>query len=858
MKILKIVLKSLGILIVVLILAIITIPTLFRGKIESWAKKTINEKVNAQVDFNNLSITILRTFPNVTVSLEDIVVAGIDNFEGDTLANVKSFSIVVDIWALLKGDFVIKSIAIDNPYLNACILADGSANWDIMKEEQVETEQDEEESASDFKLSLKKFEITNANIIYDSKPDDFIAGIKNMNLNLSGELSAEHDILSLDVNSESVSIYSGNSAILSGIALAVKSKFDADHVNNVYTLKDNEIQINKMVLTADGTIQMPENGFDFNLTYGLKVPSLKSLLGLIPPTIVAEVNDIETQGDLSLNGTVQGLYNSNSMPVITLALNVKDGYIKYAGLSEAIKNLNIDINMLLDKNKDANSVINISKFGFSVMNNPFTVSGKVLYPFTDPDMNFNLTGKIDFTSLRKSMPLANTSLDGILNTDIMFAGLMSQIEKKQYEKITLNGNLSMTNFKMKVDGITPEINIENASLLFKPTICTLNAFDAKMGKSDLHVSGNLENMVSYVFTGSSLKGKLNLKSDLIDCNELLNGTSATVANNETQAASVSSDGVIILPSNIDFGINANINKFIYEKITMSNFTGNISVQDGKLNINQIASNTSGGRINITGSYAAQNTDKANVNMKLSLADVAIDEAAKSFDLFGKYAPILKDAKGKINFIFDFNTDLDKDMNVDYKTLNAEGSLKTANLELTSSENLSKLAKLLNIDSIKSIKNANLNFAIRNGMINVNPFDLKLGNIDMKIGGEHSMTNDLNYDADIDIPAGKIGADINNTLSKLGITNSGGNSKVKVGLKIKGTMTSPTFTLGLPKHGSAVSSIVGSGVTEIKETVKTTVDSLKNEAKEKVETIIDSAKNKAKDKITNKLKDLLNR
>ena len=857
MKIFKIILKSIGIFIVVLILAIITIPTLFRGKIESLAKKTINEKVNAQVDFDNLSITILRTFPNVTVSLEDIVVAGIDNFEGDTLANIKSFSVVVDIWALLKGDFVIKSVSINDPYINARILADGNANWDIMKVEDTEPEQNEEETTSDFKLSLKKFEIKNANIIYDSEPDKLVAGIKNMNLNLSGELSAEHDVISLSVNSESVSVYSENSAILAGVALAMNGKIDANLANNVYTLQENEILINKMALTADGVIKIPNSGFDFDLSYGLKAPSLKSLLGLIPPTIVAEVNDIETQGDLTLNGTVKGLYNDHSMPVITLALKLKDGYIKYSGLSEAVKNLNIDLDMVLNKNKDANSLITLSKFGFNVMNNPFNVSGKVLYPFTDPDVNFNVSGRIDFASLRRSMPLVNTSLDGVLNADIMFAGLMSQIEKKQYEKIILNGNLALSNFKMQLDGITPDIHIDNASLSFKPTNCTLNAFDAKMGKSDLHLSGNLENMLPYVFKGSALKGNLNLKSDLFDCNELLSGTS--VADNTTQQqASVSSSGVIILPSNIDFGINANVNKFIYEKIEMANFAGNISLKEGRLNINRIASNTSGGQINITGWYVAKNADRADLKMNLSLADVAVDEAAKSFDLFGKYAPILKDAKGKASFALDFSAALDKDMNLDYKTLNADGNFKTLGIELLSSENLNKLADLLKIDSVKSIKNVNLNFAIHNGMIKVNPFNVKLGNFDMKIGGEHGITNDLNYDADIDLPAGKIGAEVNNALSKLGIGNSGGNSKVKVGLKIKGTMSHPAFSLGLPKYSSAASSIVGNETAEIKETIKTTVDSLKNEAKDKVETIIDSAKNKVKDKAVNTLKDLLKR
>ncbi|MDR2125647.1 MAG: AsmA family protein [Prevotellaceae bacterium] len=853
MKIFKIILKSLAILIILLVLIIITVPTLFRGKIESAAKNIINEKVNAHVDFNNLKLSIFRTFPNVTASLENITVSGINTFEGDTLADIKSISAVVDIWALIKGDFVIKSVSVDNPRITALLLADGSANWNIIKEDEPETQQTTEEKSSGFKLSLKKLEIKNANIVYADEADDMYAYVNNLHFNMKGELSSDRDVINMSAKSESISVYRKNSSILSNISLAISGDFDADFANNTFILKENEIEINKMALSADGIIKTTDSGIDFDLAYGLKVPSLKSLLGLIPPTILAEVNNIETQGDLSMNATMKGLLNDNSMPVITLALKVKDGYIKYSGFSEAVKHFNIDLDMILNKNKDANSVINLSKFSFDVMNNPFAVSGKILYPFTDPDMHFNASGKIDFASLRKSLPLVNSSLDGVFNANIAFAGLLSQIENKQYEKIILNGLLSLNNFKIKVSGMASEIDINNASLNFKPAYCELNSFDAKMGNSDLHLSGHFDNLLPYIFKGSSLKGNLNLKSTLFDCNDFL---SITPSSDNNKSASISETGVVILPSNIDFAIKTNADKLVYSNITMTNFAGNISMKDGKLNLEKIASHTAGGLINVSGSYFAQNTDKATVKMNVSLADVDINDAAKTFDILGKFAPILNGTNGKASLALDINSELDKNMNIDYKTLNAEGSFKTKDLLLAANESINKLAGLLKIDSIKSIKNVNLNFAIKNGMIKVNPFDVKLGDFDMKIGGEHGLANDLNYDADVDIPAGKIGNEINSTLSKLGIAGQSAN-KVKIGIKIKGTLKHPSFSIGLPKYGSAASSVIGSEAGNIKETINTTVDSLKNQAKDKIETIVDSAKNKVEEEIKNKASDFLN-
>ena len=858
-KTLKIFIKTVLIFVGVVMLAIISVPTLFRGTIENAAKKIINENVNAHVDFNNLSISLLKDFPNAKISLENLVVVGVDAFENDTIAMFKSFSVSVNLWSLMKGNYVVNSIIVDDLYLDAHMLADGSANWNIMKEStsDVETPAEEETSESNFKLKLKKFDVNNANIIYNNELDKTIASIKNLNLKLKGDLSSTQTLINLSTDTEGVSLYSDGKALLSNLPLALDGEFDADLANNIFTLKENEIRVNKMALTADGVVKIIGEGMDFDLNYGLKVQSLKSLLGLIPPTIMEEVNDIETKGDLSMNGSIKGLYSEKSMPVIILAMKIQDGYLKYAGFSESIKDINLDLDMLLDANKDANSYINLNKFNLNVINNPLSLSGNVTYPFTDPNMNFTANGRIDFTSLRKSLPIVSTSLHGVLDANITFAGIMSQIEKKQFDKIKLAGNLNLESFKMKMESITPEILIDKASLTFNPASCSLNSFDAKMGKSDLQLTGKLENMLPYVFQGGLLKGNLNLKSSLLDCNELMDiGGGET----ETTTAEISESGVLVLPGNVDFNINASVKKMVFDNLAMENFAGGLTLKEGKLNINKISTYTLGGLMNLSGSYFAKDDKKANVAMVFSMNDVKVDDIANTFGIFGKFAPMLKNMKGKANFSLDFNSEMDENMNLNYKTLNATGTFKTNDIAFLNSENLAKFTSLLKMDTVKSIKNVNLNYAIKNGKINVNPFDVKLGDINMKIGGEHGIDNDLNYDADVDLPAGKIGSEINNTLSKLGIGASGAASKVKVGVKIKGSMTNPSFSLGLPKYGggSGDASVTDGVVSSVKETAQAAIDTVKNQVKEKANEIIDSAKNKAAEKVTNKLKDLLKR
>ena len=64
-RFLKIFLKSLGIFLGVVILAMILIPLLFKSQILNKTKDEINKNVNAKVEFTDLSLSLFRHFPNM-------------------------------------------------------------------------------------------------------------------------------------------------------------------------------------------------------------------------------------------------------------------------------------------------------------------------------------------------------------------------------------------------------------------------------------------------------------------------------------------------------------------------------------------------------------------------------------------------------------------------------------------------------------------------------------------------------------------------------------------------------------------------------------------------------------------------
>src|SRR4030042_6180770 len=95
-------LKITAIILAVLVLLIIVIPFAFQGKIDKIAKEQINKNINARVDYDRLQISLIKSFPNISVSLKSLYVAGLDEFEKDTLLKFKSFDVSVNLISAIK------------------------------------------------------------------------------------------------------------------------------------------------------------------------------------------------------------------------------------------------------------------------------------------------------------------------------------------------------------------------------------------------------------------------------------------------------------------------------------------------------------------------------------------------------------------------------------------------------------------------------------------------------------------------------------------------------------------------------------------------------------------------------------
>src|SRR6185503_8530508 len=92
-----------GTVIVVLLVALGALPFLFAGRIAARVKAEVNSAVEARVDWRDAGLSLFGDFPNLTLRLDDLSIAGKRLFAGDTLARIHRLGVVLDLGSVLRN-----------------------------------------------------------------------------------------------------------------------------------------------------------------------------------------------------------------------------------------------------------------------------------------------------------------------------------------------------------------------------------------------------------------------------------------------------------------------------------------------------------------------------------------------------------------------------------------------------------------------------------------------------------------------------------------------------------------------------------------------------------------------------------
>lgn len=846
---LKKVLLGVLLLFVLLIGAIVAVPFLFKDEINAALKEEINKNLNAKVDYGSFDLSLLRSFPNFSFSIDDVSVAGIGEFKGDTLAYIKNFRFTLDIMTVInKEKYKILQVILTEPKIHALVTKDGKANWDIAKPSTDKTTTSSE--SSNFAFQINKYAIEKGDIVYEDLKGKTYASVKDLDFSGSGDVTTDVYDFITKTEIASLTYRSGAVAYLSAAKIKADNTVKIDQKNSKYTFANNEINVNDLGLLFDGFVKLNKDNYDLDVKFKSKATTFKSILSLIPAIYSKDFADIKTSGNLKLDGFVKGLYSEFAYPGFGLNLNVSNAMFQYPSLPTAVNNINIDAKITKEQGPLDKTLVNIQKLHADIGTDPIDARIFVSTPISDPNIDMNLKGRLNLANVPKLYPMKDLkTLTGLLVADLTFKGRKSDLDKKNYNAVKAAGNLSVTNMVYDSKETPMPLNVSDIKMTFNPQNITLNNLSAKIGKSDYQANGSLENYMAYAFNKGALQGKLNLNSNNLDLNEWLKPGES----NTTTAPKTESEKYFQVPANIDFDANAKFGKVLYDKLTLSNVRGNVQVKNEQISMNNLYADLLGGNATIGATYNTANSSIPKVNFNYDIKNFDFQETYKFVGMAEKLAPVMKYVQGNFSSNLKGAGSLKEDMSVDYNTLVGDGKVQIGTAKVVGLPILTKIAEVTKIPALQnmSINNAWTAIQFKDGKVNVDPTDLKFGNgYNINLKGANGFDQSIDYDVRFDVPSKELGGAtsyLTNMIPKVPGLEFKLPETLNLFLKVGGTMTKPTVKLNK----------VGGAGGSVKDMVKDKVDDLKKQAEQKAKEEADKLKQQAQqeaDKIKKQAED----
>lgn len=823
--------KILGVVVVIVVLGIAAIPWLFSDQIIQLLKDKLNASLTAQVDFQELDISLIQSFPKAQLTLSNLTIINDGVFKGDTLLMAQDVLVDVpfkDIFNKPKESLHISNIVINRADLYLQVSKDGVSNWDIVKQDanSIPGEITNEESTG-YEFNIKSYGLNDSQITYDDQQSGTFFQFNNLNHSGSGDFSAS----SSDINTHTdglVSLSTGGITYFEEQSISLDAILTMDFEKSIYYFKSNELFINDLVLTMHGTATLDED-IELDLKFNTQQSDFKNLLALIPLQYKSYLNGIQTTGDCTITGSVVGGITDDEIPQFNIIIDAVNGTLKYEQLPERLSNISFKTSLRNITGDVDDTYLEIEKASFTCANQTFTGNATLKKLNTNPTVFLSASGVVNFEKLSQALPIESLqNAAGVLALDVQSNFDLQSLQSQRYEQVFTKGSAQLTNFHFENEQLTKPLDIGVAALDLNRNRVKLTDFTASLGATDIMATGRIDNLMGYLFQDQVLKGTFDVKSQLFDTNDFM---TKTEANENVKPTAITQEPTIQIPSFLDIELDFNVNQVRYDNVELEEVSGTAIIRDQTILLNDVQAILFDGFIALDGAVSTPDQDIPRFDMALDLRKVDLAKSFKGLEMMQRLTPVLAALQGRITTQINLNGALTDQFTPDLTSIvgTAFAQVNSKSLQVSNTPLITQLNNELSFVDLEGLSlsdfSTRLNFD--KGAVQVAPFDVILKDIAVNVSGSHSLMNEMNYALEIHVPADYLGNDALSVLSSLSQSERA-KLKMDIPVLVTGSITQPQIKIDLKKSISNVSKrILEAQKEKIKQQAKETLNDAVN-------------------------------
>ncbi|MEX2478754.1 MAG: AsmA-like C-terminal region-containing protein [Gracilimonas sp.] len=318
--------------------------------------------------------------------------------------------------------------------------------------------------------------------------EEYIEGLETRGeLNIEGTISgqfSENQIPDFNFSINAENGYIKNNELPQAIE-DIRLSFVAD--NNQIAIQAFEAKAAQNTISVTGILSDPledNPGYDLDIDGDIDLSTIASFYK------ISDFDIEQMAGKLIANVNAKGTVQDPENSQLDGTINLSDGLIQYAGVSQPIEDINVDM-------RATNKRINIQSARLMAAGNSLSFTGTVNDPLDEALRNIDVTGEVnaDLATIKEFYPIDEDTLmmRGNLQSNIVLRGNLEPFDIQnllQSSTINLtNGYIAYASIGEPIEDITFEGTVSGDAL-------EIAQASFKTGNNDLSVKGNVQEYLS--------------------------------------------------------------------------------------------------------------------------------------------------------------------------------------------------------------------------------------------------------------------------------------------------------------------------------------------------------------------------
>ena len=482
----------------------------------------LNKRSRGLILIDKTEISPFRNFPYISVELKNLKIYETKNTDTIPVIDVNHAYIGFDFEHILKKEFIIKKIMLDNGRFNIVQYPNGDFNITSAFTPIVASKED---STQPFTFSLKKIELKSIDVSKKNLATDILieadiqqayAGFQknkeDIHLHIDGKF-----VLNVFKNNKPTYVYHKHLKLNTDLVYHEK--------NEVIDLRKTSVIMEGVDFNLIGKVDIKnEMNVDFKLSG--KKPNFDLFIAFAPENLIPTLKSYENRGKVYFDAHVKGKTANNQTPVIEANFGCEDGYIKNPEANRVLDQLGFHCSFTNGAQRNAStSLFELKDFTARPEAGKFKAKLKIKN-FDTPEIDMQLDSDFNLEFLTKFLKLKDfKNLTGQVLLTMNFHDIidlqhpekaLEKINQAYYSKLTIRDlNFKSDSYHLPIKKLNVEATMTGEELNLQH--CSLN-----IGNNDISAKGKVTNIPAILHkTNDSINAKLYIRSNQIDFKSLI-------------------------------------------------------------------------------------------------------------------------------------------------------------------------------------------------------------------------------------------------------------------------------------------------------------------------------------------------